>query len=153
MVNGKLSIVLFGFSKYINSLTIIILFRYYKQTIERNCVFCIWSDKITKRCWYNRNTGGKVAVIRKECKTYTTVVVTSFEYSVMCGKCWTTIFCVFYKYKKITHWYFNPESSSNTWHYMWNTIYIIFQSLKSILCSEKRKSRRHQVSLRLRLLL
>lgn len=63
-------------------------------------------------CWYNRNTGGKVkvAVIRKECEMYTTVVLfiesiacwdllTSFEYSDKCGKYWSMICCFLQVYK------------------------------------------------------
>jgi hypothetical protein len=129
--------VLFGFAKYVKTLKITVLFKHYKQATDRKCVFCIWSDKITKWYQYNRNTGGKVAVIRRECETYTTVVLfiksiacwdflTNFEYSDMCGKCWTMICCVFCKYIRKTYWYFNPESSSDTWQYMWNTIYIVF---------------------------
>jgi hypothetical protein len=43
-----LPIVLFGFMKYVNTLKITVLFRHYKQATDRNCVFYIWSDKITK---------------------------------------------------------------------------------------------------------
>jgi hypothetical protein len=44
-----LPIVLFGFTKYVNTLKITVLLRHYKQATDRNCVFCIWSGKITKR--------------------------------------------------------------------------------------------------------
>lgn len=99
---------LFGFTKYVNTLKITVLFKHYKHATDRNCVFCIWSDKITKRYRYNRNTGEKVAVVRSECETYTTLVLfiecwdflTNFEYSDMCGKCWTMICCVLCKYIK-----------------------------------------------------
>jgi hypothetical protein len=77
-----LPIVLFGFTKYVNTLKIAVLFTHYKQATDRNCMFCIKSDKITHRYQYIRNTGGKVAVIRRECEMYTTVVL--FIESIAC---------------------------------------------------------------------
>jgi len=71
--SGKFPVVLFGFTKYVNMLKITVLFRHYKQTTDRNCMFCTWSDKIKKGYWFNTNTGEKVAVIRRECEMYTTV--------------------------------------------------------------------------------
>ena len=75
---------------------------------ERNGMFCVWSDKIPTSCWYGGKV--KVAVIRKECEMYTTVVLfiesiacwdslTSFEYSDKCGKYWTMICCFLQVYK------------------------------------------------------